>query len=56
MAFPTNPVSPTEILSNLPAKFDEARSSGQLFFFPSEAKDVYAGAHRVSLISRRSVC
>jgi ATP adenylyltransferase len=47
MAYPNNPSSPTDILSNLPAKFEEARKSGQLFFFPSEAKDVYSAGHRV---------
>lgn len=48
MAYPTNPSSPTDLLSALPDKFEAARQSGQLFFFPSEDKDVYSGGKRVS--------
>lgn len=47
MAHPTNPSSPTELLTTLPSKFEEARRSGQLYFFPSEARDVYSEGRRV---------
>ncbi|WVF66315.1 hypothetical protein IAT40_001055 [Kwoniella sp. CBS 6097] len=49
MAYPDNPSSPTDILSSIPAKFDIARKSGELFFFPSEAKDVYSQGRRFNL-------
>ncbi|WVQ82947.1 hypothetical protein IAT38_005083 [Cryptococcus sp. DSM 104549] len=49
MAYPTDPSTPTDLLSKLPQKFEEARSSGQLFFFPSEAKDVYSEGRRFNL-------
>ncbi|WWD22822.1 hypothetical protein CI109_107316 [Kwoniella shandongensis] len=49
MAYPTNPTSATEILSTLPEKFEIAKQSGQLFFFPSEAKDVYSEGRRFNL-------
>lgn len=47
MSYPTNHSNPTDLLSKLPEKFDEARSSGQLFYFPSEAKDVVSQGRRV---------
>lgn len=47
MAYPINHSNPTDLLSKVPEKFDEARSSGQLFFFPSEAKDVISQGRRV---------
>lgn len=47
MAYPINHSNPTDLLSKLPEKFDEARSSGQLFYFPSEAKDVISQGRRV---------
>lgn len=46
--YPTNPQSPTDLLTALPTKFEEARQSGQLFFFPSQAKDIYSKGKRVS--------
>lgn len=49
MAYPTNPSTPTDLLSALPERFEQARQSGQLFFFPSQAKDVYSGGKRVCL-------
>ena len=48
MALPGNPQTPTELLSALPEKFEQARQSGQLFFFPSQAKDVSSQGRRVS--------
>jgi hypothetical protein len=51
MAYPTNPSNPTDLLSALPERFEQARQSGQLFFFPSQAKDVYSGGKRVCLAS-----
>jgi len=45
--YPNEPSSPTDILTHLPAKFEEARRSGQLFFFPSNAKDIYSKDKRV---------
>lgn len=47
MAYPTNPSPITDLLSALPTKFSEAKQSGQLFFFPSQAKDVYSNGKRV---------
>nr|XP_019048580.1 hypothetical protein I302_02352 [Kwoniella bestiolae CBS 10118]OCF27510.1 hypothetical protein I302_02352 [Kwoniella bestiolae CBS 10118] len=49
MAYPNNPSSPTDVLSALPAKFEEAKKSGQLYFFPSEARDVYSQGRRFNL-------
>ncbi|WWC85676.1 uncharacterized protein L201_000542 [Kwoniella dendrophila CBS 6074] len=49
MAYPNNPASPTDLLSGLPAKFEEARKSGQLYFFPSEARDIYSQGRRFNL-------
>nr|XP_019014367.1 uncharacterized protein I206_00449 [Kwoniella pini CBS 10737]OCF53148.1 hypothetical protein I206_00449 [Kwoniella pini CBS 10737] len=49
MAYPNNPSSPTDLLSALPAKFEQARKSGQLYFFPSEARDVYSQGRRFNL-------
>lgn len=47
--YPDNPSSLTDLLTALPAKFEEARQSGQLFFFPSQSKDVYSMGRRVSV-------
>ncbi|KAK8844626.1 hypothetical protein IAR55_006473 [Kwoniella newhampshirensis] len=49
MAYPANPSSPTDILSLLPQKFEEAKQSGQLFFFRSEAKDIYSDGRRFNV-------
>ncbi|OWZ32838.1 hypothetical protein C347_02633 [Cryptococcus neoformans AD2-60a] len=49
MSYPTNHSNPTDLLSKLPEKFDEARSSGQLFYFPSEAKDVISQGRRFNV-------
>ncbi|KIR52043.1 hypothetical protein I315_05333 [Cryptococcus gattii Ru294] len=49
MAYPINHSNPTDLLSKVPEKFDEARSSGQLFFFPSEAKDVISQGRRFNV-------
>ncbi|OCF33148.1 hypothetical protein I316_05193 [Kwoniella heveanensis BCC8398] len=49
MAYPNNPSSPTDLLSAIPEKFDVARKSGELFFFPSQAKDVYSQGRRFNL-------
>ena len=51
---PTNPQSPTDLLSALPEKFEQARQSGQLFYFPSQAKDVYSKGKRVCLFGVHS--
>jgi hypothetical protein len=42
------PSTPTDLLTALPAKFQEAQQSGQLFFFPSQAKDIYSQGKRAS--------
>ncbi len=47
LVYPTNPATATDLLTALPAKFEEARQSGQLFFFPSQAKDIYSKGKRV---------
>ncbi|WVQ93936.1 hypothetical protein IAU59_001014 [Kwoniella sp. CBS 9459] len=49
MAYPNNPSSPTNILTSIPDKFEVARKSGELFFFPSQAKDVYSQGRRFNL-------
>ncbi|WRT63522.1 uncharacterized protein IL334_000427 [Kwoniella shivajii] len=49
MAYPNNPSTAEQLLSALPSKFEEAKSSGQLYFFPSEAKDVYSQNRRFNL-------
>ncbi|WVN85968.1 uncharacterized protein L203_101126 [Cryptococcus depauperatus CBS 7841] len=49
MAVPNNPQDPMDLLTRLPQKFQEARQSGQLFFFPSEAKDVYSDGRRFNI-------
>ncbi|WVR03402.1 hypothetical protein IAU60_000393 [Kwoniella sp. DSM 27419] len=49
MAHPTNPSSPVDILTSIPDKFEAARQSGELLFFPSEARDVYSQGRRFNL-------
>ncbi|WVQ74023.1 hypothetical protein IAR50_003604 [Cryptococcus sp. DSM 104548] len=49
MAYPTSPQDPLELLDKLPEKFEEARKSGQLFFFPSEAKDIYNSGKKFNI-------
>jgi hypothetical protein len=46
--YPDTPSTPTDLLTALPAKFQEAQQSGQLFFFPSQAKDIYSQGKRAS--------
>ena len=50
MAYPNNPSSAEDLLSALPAKFEQARQSGQLYFFPSQARDVFSEGRRVRLL------
>lgn len=47
MAYPSTVSSPTDLLTALPAKFEEARRSGQLYYFPSEARDIHSHGRRV---------
>lgn len=47
MAYPTRPSSPSDLLTALPSKFEEARKSGQLYFFPSDARDIHFEGRRV---------
>ena len=47
MAYPTQPSSPTDLLDALPSRFEEARRSGQLYYFPSQARDVHSEGRRV---------
>lgn len=45
--FPTIKSSATDLLTALPQKFQEAKQSGELFFFPSTARDVQSEGYRV---------
>lgn len=49
--YPTTKSTATELLSALPQKFETAKSSGELFFFPSTARDIYSEGRRVGLTS-----
>ena len=52
MAYPSTSSAPTDLLSQLSEKFELARKSGELFYFPSTAKDVYTkDGRRVSCLS-----
>lgn len=46
--YPTTKSSANDVLSALPAKFETAKSSGELFFFPSSARDFQSEGRRVS--------
>ncbi|KAK4687820.1 sulfate adenylyltransferase (ADP) / ATP adenylyltransferase, partial [Tremellales sp. Uapishka_1] len=49
MAYPTTPSTPAELLELLPSKFEAARKSGQLFFFPSQAKSIESQGRHFNL-------
>ena len=49
LVYPTTTTSATDLLSALPAKFEQAKQSGELYFFPSEAKDIYSAGKRVRI-------
>ena len=49
LVYPTTTTSATDLLSALPAKFEQAKQSGELYFFPSEAKDIYSAGKRVCI-------
>ncbi|ORX34968.1 hypothetical protein BD324DRAFT_633405 [Kockovaella imperatae] len=49
MAYPSTSSSPSEILSILPDKFESARMSGELFYFPSTAKNVQSSGRRFNI-------
>ncbi|KAL7420288.1 bifunctional AP-4-A phosphorylase/ADP sulfurylase [Cryptotrichosporon argae] len=49
MAYPTHPSAPGVLLAALPAKFAAAQASGELFYFPSEARDVTSSSRRFTL-------
>ncbi|CAD6574181.1 MAG: bifunctional AP-4-A phosphorylase/ADP sulfurylase [Tremellales sp. Tagirdzhanova-0007] len=49
MAYPTQPSSPTDLLDALPSRFEEARRSGQLYYFPSQARDVHSEGRRFNI-------
>lgn len=40
MAEPTNPTSPEQILADVPGKWEKAKESGELLFFPSTERIV----------------
>ena len=45
--YPTTKSTATELLSILPQKFETAKSSGELFFFPSTSRDIHSEGRRV---------
>lgn len=49
MAYPSAPVAPEELLSRLPTAFERARTSGELFYFPSTSHDIDSNGRRVNL-------
>ncbi|EIW73171.1 hypothetical protein M231_07447 [Tremella mesenterica] len=49
LVYPTTTCSATEILDSLPGKFEKARKSGELFYFPSGAKDVVSDGKRFNI-------
>lgn len=40
MAEPTNPTTPDQILADVPGKWEKAKESGELLFFPSTERIV----------------
>lgn len=48
MINPGTPLDPEDIISALPAKFEEGKASGELLFFESTAQDVETNGKRVS--------
>jgi len=45
--YPTTKSTATELLSTLPDKFEAAKTSGELFFFPSTSRDIHSEGRRV---------
>jgi len=45
--YPTTKSTATELLSTLPDKFEVAKTSGELFFFPSTSRDIHSEGRRV---------
>lgn len=53
--YPTTKSTATELLSILPRKFETAKSSGELFFFPSTSRDIHSEGRRVGATGSPSV-
>jgi len=45
--YPTTKSTATELLSTVPDKFEAAKTSGELFFFPSTSRDIHSEGRRV---------
>jgi hypothetical protein len=45
--YPTTKSTATELLSTLLQKFEIAKTSGELFFFPSTSRDIHSEGRRV---------
>lgn len=45
--YPTTKSTATDLLSILPQKFETAKTSGELFFFPSTSRDIHSEGRRV---------
>jgi len=48
--YPTTKSTATDLLSTLPQKFEAAKTSGELFFFPSTSRDIHSEGRRVCLL------
>jgi hypothetical protein len=49
--YPTTKSTATDLLSTLPQKFEIAKTSGELFFFPSTSRDIHSEGRRVCYLS-----
>jgi len=45
--YPTTKSTATDLLNTLPQKFEIAKTSGELFFFPSTSRDIHSEGRRV---------
>jgi hypothetical protein len=53
--YPTTKSTATDLLSILPEKFETAKTSGELFFFPSTSRDIHSEGRRVCPVIQLSI-